>query len=303
MTASAGSIVENPFYAERRYTVVYADPPWSYRDQAVAGKRGSLYKYALLSDKDVAALPVAQIAAENAALFLWVTWPKLVEVLPIIDAWGFAYRTVAFVWVKRTRVSGVLAWGMGSWTRANTEPCLLATRGKPTRLSAGVHQVVESRLGAHSEKPPEVRERIVKLIGDVPRIELFARHQAPGWDAWGRDLEPGGDSDRGPAKSSRRSSRTGGEATSDPSYGLFEDPEDDGRGDSQVSNSPAYGDRRRLVSAYVRGRQRVNRRDVAGELGITPEEASALLRRLVNDGVLRRRGQKRWTWYELPDDC
>lgn len=184
----ANGLVEDPFRAERRYRVIYADPPWTYRDRATAGRRGVGYKYPLLSDQGVAELPVAQIAADDALLFLWVTWPKLPEVLPIIGAWGFRFRTVAFVWVKRTRVSGVLAWGMGSWTRANTEPCLLATRGRPKRASAGVHQVVEAPLARHSEKPAEVRDRIVKLAGEVSRIELFAREIAPGWDAWGIDL-------------------------------------------------------------------------------------------------------------------
>jgi N6-adenosine-specific RNA methylase IME4 len=189
--------VGDPFEADRRYRVIYADPPWSYRDRAEAGQRGAAFKYPLLNDEGVAALPVDRIAADDAMLFLWVTWPKLAEVLPIIDAWGFRYRTVGFVWVKRTRISGALAWGMGSWTRANTEPCLFATRGRPGRVSAGVHQVIESPLARHSEKPAEARERIVRLAGEVSRIELFARQVAPGWDAWGNDLHPTPDEDAG----------------------------------------------------------------------------------------------------------
>lgn len=180
--------ITDPFESDQRYEIIYADPPWSYRDQATAGGRGVAYKYPLLTDADVEALPVSRIAADNAVLLLWVTWPKLAEVLPIIEAWGFNYRTVGFVWVKLTRASQRLAWGMGSWTRANTEPCLLATRGRPKRVDAAVHQVVQAPLARHSQKPAEVRDRIVQLMGDVPRIELFAREVPPGWDAWGNDL-------------------------------------------------------------------------------------------------------------------
>lgn len=191
---ATGRVVDDPFVLDRRYQVIYADPPWMYRDQARAGQRGAGFKYPLLSDQAIADLPVARIAADDAALFLWVTWPKLPEALPVIAAWGFDYRTVAFVWVKRTRASNALLWGMGNWTRANTEPCLLATRGRPVRVSASVHQVVEAQIGRHSEKPDEVRQRIVALLGDIPRIELFSRIAVPGWDVWGNQIgDPQGD--------------------------------------------------------------------------------------------------------------
>lgn len=182
-----GRQVPDPFTAGRRYAVIYADPPWQYRDQARAGQRGVHYKYGLLGNRDIAGLPLQDVAADDAMLFLWATWPKLPEVLPIIEAWGFRYRTCAFLWVKRSRQGDKLFWGMGNYTRANTEPCLLATRGRPRRISAAVHQVVEAPVGRHSAKPALVRERIVALAGDVARIELFARERARGWDAWGND--------------------------------------------------------------------------------------------------------------------
>ena len=188
-----GNIIDDPFVANRRYEVIYADPPWSYRDQARAGNRGATFKYPLMNDKDISKLPVRDMVAENALLFLWVTWPKLAEALPVIEAWGFEYRTLGFVWVKRTHKSDRLAWGMGNWTRANTEPCLLAIRGKPKRQSASVHQVVEAARGPHSKKPPEIRDRIVDLAGDIPRIELFARDTSKGWDAWGNQVRQSGD--------------------------------------------------------------------------------------------------------------
>jgi N6-adenosine-specific RNA methylase IME4 len=114
--------------------------------------------------------------------------PKLNEVFPtLFEKWGFEYKTCAFTWVKRNKISPSWFWGMGSWTRANAELCLLATKGNPKRLDAGVSSVIDSAIGRHSEKPPETRDRIVSLMGDLPRIELFARQTVPGWDCWGND--------------------------------------------------------------------------------------------------------------------
>lgn len=104
-----------------------------------------------------------------------------------MDAWGFCYKSVAFVWGKLNRKAPTLFTGMGYWTRANAEICLLATRGHPKRHNAGVHQVILSHIEEHSKKPEEARSRIVRLMGDVPRIELFARSRAPGWDVWGNE--------------------------------------------------------------------------------------------------------------------
>lgn len=128
------------------------------------------------------------VAADNCVLFMWATFPTIKDALALIDAWGFTYKTIAFTWIKENRKSGGLFWGLGNWTRSNAEVCLLATKGKPKRISAGVHSVILSPVGRHSEKPAEVRERIVKLCGDVPRIELFARQEAEGWDCWGNEV-------------------------------------------------------------------------------------------------------------------
>ena len=122
-------------------------------------------------------------------LFLWVTFPTLLESFEVIRAWGFQYKTVAFVWIKQNKKSDGLFWGMGYWTRANAEICLLATKGHPKRVSKRVHQVVISHIEEHSKKPNEVRNRIVELTGDVPRIELFARQTYEGWDAWGNEVQ------------------------------------------------------------------------------------------------------------------
>jgi N6-adenosine-specific RNA methylase IME4 len=114
--------------------------------------------------------------------------PMLPSAFKVIEAWGFTYKTVGFTWVKRNRYKDSWFWGMGNWTRANAEVCLLAIRGKPKRVSASVHSVVDSAIRSHSQKPYEVREKIVELMGDLPRIELFARDVGLGWDAWGLEV-------------------------------------------------------------------------------------------------------------------
>ncbi len=176
-----------------RFQIVLADPPWSYSDSGVRG--GTDHHYRTMSMREICDLQIARLAAPNATLFLWTTWPMILEALTVIGAWGFIYKTCAFTWVKTTS-QGKDAMGLGHWTRGNTEPCLLATRGKPKRVDAGVRQVlideetVFAPRGRHSAKPPEVRDRIVRLMGDVPRLELFARERVPGWHAWGNELPP-----------------------------------------------------------------------------------------------------------------
>jgi len=175
-------------FPDKRYQIIYADPPWSYRDKARAGKRGVEYKYKVPTQAWLEGLPVYRIADENCALFLWVTMPKLSECWDLIGQWGFTYKTAAFNWVKRNRKSPSWFWGMGNFTRSNPELCLLAMRGKLKRKSASVHSVIDSPVRKHSEKPDEVRNRIVELFGDLPRIELFARKRIDGWDAWGDEV-------------------------------------------------------------------------------------------------------------------
>ena len=139
--------------------------------------------------EQLCSMPIGVLAAENCALFMWVTFPTLREAFALLDAWSFTYKSVAFVWVKQNKKTPSLFWGMGYWTRANAEICLLATKGKPKRRSASVHQVIVSAVEHHSKKPDEVRDRIVELMGDLPRIELFARERADGWDAFGNEVK------------------------------------------------------------------------------------------------------------------
>jgi N6-adenosine-specific RNA methylase IME4 len=171
----------------RSYSVILADPPWHFRTWSARGTgRGAISHYDTLSFADLRALPVADLAADDCALFLWATDPLLPRALDLIVAWGFVYKTVGFTWAKPTLAGTGWAMGCGYWTRANPESCLLATRGKPRRLSRSVPQLIVAPRREHSRKPDEARERIEHLIAG-PYVELFARDSRPGWDAWGAE--------------------------------------------------------------------------------------------------------------------
>jgi N6-adenosine-specific RNA methylase IME4 len=182
-------------FPNKKYNVIYADPPWQYNNYNYArtkdgrrAKRGVAKEYGVMNIEDIKQLPVQDISDDNCILFLWVTFPLLYEGLDTMKAWGFEYKTCGFNWIKKNKVSDSLFWGMGNWTRSNSELCLLGVKGKPERMSASVHQVVLSPIDKHSKKPDIVRDRIVELCGDVPRIELFARQYVPGWDVWGNEV-------------------------------------------------------------------------------------------------------------------
>ena len=171
----------------KKYAVLYADPPWRYRNKP--NGRSPESHYPTMKTEDICALPVQALAAEDCALFLWVTMPMIFEAQKVLAAWGFRYKTVAFVWVKQNRKGTGIFWGMGYWTRSNAELCLLATKGQPQRRAKNIHQVIISPVEKHSKKPEEARRRIEALLGDVPRLELFARRPSPGWDVWGNEVE------------------------------------------------------------------------------------------------------------------
>ena len=184
----------------KHYQVIYADPPWSFETWSHRGQgKGASQHYDCMSMKALCELPVHEIAADNAALFMWVVQPQLPEALSVISHWGFEFKTVAFYWVKMP-----MTWnpdqfsliqerprlGLGYHTRSGAEQCWLAIRGKGyDRESQGVEQVLHAPLQEHSRKPDEIARRIVALVGDVPRVELFARRQTPGWATWGLEVE------------------------------------------------------------------------------------------------------------------
>ncbi|MDE6021570.1 MAG: adenine methyltransferase [Ruminococcus sp.] len=176
--------------SSKKYQIIYADPPWQYKVYSKKGLgRSAESHYPTMNLKDIQDLPVAQIADSDCALFMWTTAPLLKDCFSVIEAWGFEYKTIAFAWIKLNKQADSLFWGMGHWTRSNTELCLLATKGHPKRKSASVHQVIISHIEEHSKKPNQVRERIIHLLGDLPRVELFARQKTAGWDVWGNEVD------------------------------------------------------------------------------------------------------------------
>lgn len=175
---------------DKKYNIIYLDPPWTYDDECSSGERGAIFKYPLMTFEELMKLPVESIADKDCVLFMWVTMPLLNDIFEsgIIKHWGFTYKTNAFVWVKKNKNSIGWFWGMGNWTRSNAELCLLSTKGNPKRLDAGVHSIIDTCIEEHSKKPSETRRRIVQLCGDLPRIELFSRQRIPGWTVWGNEV-------------------------------------------------------------------------------------------------------------------
>ena len=181
-------------FPNKKYQIIYVDPPWSFKTYSKKGKekKSAECHYDCMTINDIYDLPVNTIAHDDCVLFLWVTFPLLQEGLETIKRWGFTYKTCGFNWVKKNKNVDSWFWGLGYWTRSNSELCLLATKGKPKRISKSVHQVCDAKTLKHSEKPREIRNKIVELVGDLPRIELFARQKTEGWDVWGNEVEEGG---------------------------------------------------------------------------------------------------------------
>jgi N6-adenosine-specific RNA methylase IME4 len=178
------------------FGAIYADPPWGFQcwdgaDKKVAS-RGSVTPYKTMDMDAIAALPVADLAAPDCSLFMWVVYPTLPEALRVIEAWGFKYKTCAFSWMKADQfrlfaLEEDVYMGLGYWTRANSEICLLATRGKPKRQSAAVRQGIIEPRREHSRKPDCCYSRIEKLVNG-PYLELFARTTRPGWMSFGNQV-------------------------------------------------------------------------------------------------------------------
>jgi len=176
---------------DKKYSVIYADPPWFYnggRKKNTAFGCGARGHYPLMSFKDIYNIPVSDISDDNCVLFLWVTFPNLLQGIETIKQWGFTYKTIGFNWVKTNKNNGKPFFGMGYYTKSNSEVCLLATRGKMKPVSNKVSSIIIEPLTKHSEKPNIIKDKIVELYGDVPRIELFARSKSLGWDCWGNEV-------------------------------------------------------------------------------------------------------------------
>lgn len=176
----------------KKYQIVYADPPWN----GLGWNNGSGLKcpanhYEVQDAEWIKSLPINNISDENCALFLWVTFPNLKLGIEVIESWGFKYATCAFNWVKKNKNQDTYFVGCGNYTRANSEICLLGTKGHMQKMvkSHSVRQICDAKIDEHSKKPKEIRDRIVELFGDLPRIELFARQKTDGWDVWGNEVE------------------------------------------------------------------------------------------------------------------
>ena len=182
----------------KQYGVILCDPPWDFKvwSADTGNGRSAEAHYPTVTIDDLCKIPVAELATDDCALFMWIVWPRMPDALRLGAEWGFTYKTLGFDWLKRTSTGSEWHMGMGYWTRANSEACLLFTKGNPTRKSKGIRQLIAdigqqelfppivAPVGEHSAKPHEQYSRIEALI-DGPYLEMFARNSAPGWDAWG----------------------------------------------------------------------------------------------------------------------
>jgi N6-adenosine-specific RNA methylase IME4 len=181
------------------FGAILADPPWTFtgfssgKPDGTPWSRSVQNHYSTLSTEQIRELPISEITADDCILFIWIVWPALPDAMRVIDSWGFTYKTCAFAWLKANanqvemfRDDYDAQVGLGYWTRANSEVCLLATRGKPKRLNADVRQGIIAPRREHSRKPDGIHERIERLVAG-PYLELFARQQRPGWTVWGNE--------------------------------------------------------------------------------------------------------------------
>lgn len=179
---------------DKKYNIIYADPPWTYSDKRkgkkMSGGASTHYNTMNISDIKKMGEIIKKISSDDCMLFLWATFPNLSEALQTIKEWGFTYKTLGFSWIKTNKKNGKPFFGIGFYTKSNCEVCLLGIKGKPSNLKKSnfVSSCVISERREHSRKPDEVRKRIEELVGQVPKIELFARQQVEGWDCWGNEV-------------------------------------------------------------------------------------------------------------------
>lgn len=170
-----------------QYACVLADPPWRFRTWNETNQRKAASRhYALMDLEEIKRLPVASVAAKDCVLLMWACNPMLPQALDVMAAWGFTFKTVALTWAKRSSADKSWHFGLGYWTRQNTEQVLLGVRGKPKATSRGVPQLLVTPRREHSRKPDEQYERIERLVAG-PYLELFARQSRPNWDSWGNE--------------------------------------------------------------------------------------------------------------------
>ena len=182
------------FNTENKYKIIYADPPWDFSSKQLQKTNGTRFhslheEYITTKTKEMKKWDIKSISENDCAIFMWTTDAHIKEAIELMESWGFNYKTVAFVWSKHSNKGNEL-FTLGAWTMKNSELCLLGTKGKMLQYkkSNNVLQLCKSERTQHSKKPQEIRNRIVKLFGDLPRIELFARQYVEGWDCWGNEV-------------------------------------------------------------------------------------------------------------------
>ena len=181
-------------FPKKKYNIIYADPAWSF-NSSIYQDSGRLFNkkitdhYLTMSIDDINNLKVKEITNEDCILFLWTTDSHLPEALKVIKSWGFKYKTIGFTWVKQYK-SGSYCYNFGSYTLKSTEICLIGLKGKLKNIKKtnNVKGLVFAERTQHSKKPDIIRQKIVELCGDLPRIELFARQKVEGWDVWGNEI-------------------------------------------------------------------------------------------------------------------
>ena len=169
---------------KKRYNVIYADPPWEYRNRRTGGsmRSGAAAQYPTMNLEDLKNLKVKEIADKNSVLFLWATVPLLPEAIQIMEAWGYKYKTM-ITWRK------IMSLGMGYYFRGQTEHLLVGIRGKVKAFRCQRPNFIQARAERHSQKPEEFRKLIEEATPELlNRIELFARRRSDGWDAWGNEI-------------------------------------------------------------------------------------------------------------------
>ena len=168
----------------KKYKIIYADPPWKLDISQNRPEWGDA-TYNTMTTDEICKLPIEKLADKDCVLFMWVTMPFIEDSMEVIKSWGFKYITCAFVWVKTNPKSKTVFSGLGKWVNGNAELCFLAKRGHPKRIEKNIKQIQVHPRRKHSKKPDFIRNEIVRLMGDLSRIELFARERMEGWDCFG----------------------------------------------------------------------------------------------------------------------
>ena len=187
----------------KKYQIIYADPPWQYGSKELYGDKVKGYKngqrkrftkleiiYDTMSLQDIKNLPVKEISENDSVCFMWVTDSHLKQGIEVMESWGFKYKTIAFVWLKKYN-TGTRVYNLAPWTLKSTEICILGTKGRMSKYKSrnDIKALVEAERTKHSKKPQEVMFRIEQLFCGLDKIELFAREKRIGWDVWGNEVK------------------------------------------------------------------------------------------------------------------